>query len=200
MKFYKKILIGFIIFIVVIIIIALIKNSVNTKEVNETAKTDEQLLQQSVESYSEGKTFPRGIAELTGKYEGQNSKNDLYESLDNLVKKYLPDLFDDINGLSESDLENYFNNHKEEIVDNLGINQSDDFVKLAKYLQNYNYNGEEFDSCEIDSSSYRTAGGNAYLSFIINFQYKNKEENMKLRVFFANMTSTTPEIIFASAE
>lgn len=200
MKLLKKCLIVLIVIIIVIVIIVIIRQSINKKVVNETAQTDEQLVQESVEEYSKEKVFPRGIAELMGKYEGQNNKNDLYESLDNLVNEYLPKLFEDINGLDNSQLSSYFNNNKEEITENLGINQEDDFNKLAIYLQNNNYGKNKFEYCEIDSDSYRTAGGNRYLSFIINFKYENQDNLLQLRVYFANMTSTNPEIIYASAE
>lgn len=200
MKLGKKVLITLIVIVVVIIIVVLVRKSINKKVVNEVAQTDEQLVQESVESYSEGKVFPRGISELMAKYEGQNSKNDLYESLDNLVNEYLPTLFEDINGLSDSQLTNLFNEKKTEITENLGITQEDDFKKLATYLQNNNYGSNKFEYCEIDSNSYRTAGGNRYLSFIINLKYENQENQMQLRVYFANMTSTNPEIIYASAE
>lgn len=200
MKLGKKVLITLIVIVVVIIIIVLVRNSINKKVVNEVAQTDEQLVQESVESYSEGKVFPRGISELMAKYEGQNSKNDLYESLDNLVNEYLPTLFEDIEGLNDSQLTNLFNGKKTEITENLGITQEDDFKKLATYLQKNNYGGNKFEYCEIDSNSYRTAGGNRYLSFIINLKYENQENQLQLRVYFANMTSTNPEIIYASAE
>lgn len=200
MKLIKKILITIVIVVVIIVIVVLVRNAVNKKVVNETEQTDKQLLQESVESYSEDKVFPRGMAELITKYDGQNNKNDLYKSLNNLVNKYLPTLFEDINGLDDSQLTNLFNNKKDEIEENLGITQEDDFKKLAIYLQNNNYSDNKFEYCEIDSDSYRTAGGNRYLSFIINFKYENQENQLQLRVYFANMTSTNPEIIYASAE
>ena len=200
MKLIKKILITLVIVVVIIVIVVLVRNAVNKKVVNETEQTDKQLLQESMESYSEDKVFPRGMAELMTKYDGQNNKNDLYKSLNNLVNKYLPTLFEDINGLDDSQLTNLFNNKKDEIEENLGITQEDDFKKLATYLQNNNYGVNKFEYCEIDSDSYRTAGGNRYLSFIINFKYENQENQLQLRVYFANMTSTNPEIIYASAE
>ena len=200
MKLGKKVLITLLVIVVVIIIVVLVRNSINKKVVNEVAKTDDQLVQESVESYSEGKVFPRGISELMAKYDGQNSKNDLYESLNNLVNEYLPTLFEDIEGLNDSQLTNLFNGKKTEIIENLGITQEYDFKKLATDLQNNNYGCNKFEYCEIDSNSYRTAGGNRYLSFIINLKYENQENQLQLRVYFANMTSTNPEIIYASAE
>ena len=101
MKLGKKVLITLIVIVVIIIIVVFVRKSINKKVVNEVAKTDEQLVQESVESYS---------------------------------------------------------------------------------------------------NSYRTAGGNRYLSFIINLKYENQENQLQLRVYFANMTSTNPEIIYASAE
>lgn len=129
MKLGKKVLITLIVIVVIIIIVVFVRKSINKKVVNEVAKTDEQLVQESVESYSKGKVFPRGISELMEKYEGQNSKNDLYESLDNLVNEYLPTLFEEITGLSDSQLTNLFNEKKTEITENLGITQEDDFKK-----------------------------------------------------------------------
>ena len=76
---------------------------------------------------------------------------------------------------------------------------SESDLKEAKNIY-FRYGGNKFEYCEIDSNSYRTAGGNRYLSFIINLKYENQENQLQLRVYFANMTSTNPEIIYASAE
>ena len=67
MKLIKKILITIVIVVVIIVIVVLVRNAVNKKVVNETEQTDKQLLQESVESYSEDKVFPRGMAELITK-------------------------------------------------------------------------------------------------------------------------------------
>ena len=91
-------------------------------------------------------------------------------------------------------------NEKIEKLENLGINKEEDFVKLAKYLQENNYEDSNFEYCEIDSNTCRTAGKNKYFTFIMNFKYENHEEPLKLRVYFANMTSTNPKIIYAKAE
>ena len=101
MKFFKKVLITIAIIVVIIVIIVLVNKAINKKVSDETNKVDEQLLQESVEDYSEGKVFPRGIAELTIKYEGQNDKNDLYRSLNYITKEYIASLFKDLKGLKE---------------------------------------------------------------------------------------------------
>ena len=48
MKLGKKVLITLIVIVVVIIIVVLVRNSINKKVVNEVAKTDDQLVQESV--------------------------------------------------------------------------------------------------------------------------------------------------------
>ena len=73
-------------------------------------------------------------------------------------------------------------------------------MDLVTYLQENNYEDSNFEYCEIDSNTYRTAGKNKYFTFIMNFKYENHEEPLKLRVYFANMTSTNPKIIYAKAE
>ena len=200
MKFFKKVLITIAIIVVIIVIIVLVNKAINKKVSDETNKVDEQLLQESIENYSEGKVFPRGIAELTIKYEGQNDKNDLYRSLNYITKEYIPSLFKDLKGLKEEGIKDFFSKNENAIEENLGINKEEDFVKLAKYLQENNYEDSNFEYCEIDSNTYRTAGKNKYFTFIMNFKYENHEEPLKLRVYFANMTSTNPTIIYAKAE
>lgn len=200
MKILKKFLIIIAIIILVVISIVLLRNFINDKKVEETAKLDAQLRKESIENYSAGKVFPRGMAELMTKYDGQNDKNDLYRSLNRLTREYIPTLYKDINGLDKSKLSKYFNDNKNTIINNLGLNKEEDFINLATYLQNSNYEGSNFEYCEIDSSTYRTAGKNRYLTFIMDFKYENLEEPLRLRTYFANMTSTNPKIIYAMAE
>ena len=75
-----------------------------------------------------------------------------------------------------------------------------DFTELVKYLQTINYNNNEFEVSEIDTESYKSAGQGAYLRFVIKLKYKDLDQEVKLKVFFANMTSTDPRIIYSSAE
>ena len=166
----------------------------------EVNLTDEQLTSQSVEDYTSDKVIPRQFQTLYSNYKGQNSKNDLYRSLNNLVYNYLPNLFNQIKGLNDAQILQLFENNKSEIEENLGIRNVQDFTELVKYLQTINYNNNEFEVSEIDTESYKSAGQGAYLRFVIKLKYKDLDQEVKLKVFFANMTSTDPRIIYSSAE
>ncbi len=196
----KKVLIVLIILIILFVIILLVKNYLEDNANQAANLTDEQLMVQQVEDYTSDKVIPKQFQTLYSNYEGQNSKNDLYSSLNNLVYDYLPNLFNQINGINDAQILNLFENNKSEIEENLGIRNIEDFTNLVKYLQTIKFDNNEFESSEIDTESYRSAGQGSYLSFIIKLKYENLDQEINLRVFFANMTSTDPEIIYSVVE
>ena len=196
----KKVLIVLIILIILFVIIFLVKNYLEDNANQAANLTDEQLMVQQVEDYTSDKVIPKQFQTLYSNYEGQNSKNDLYSSLNNLVYDYLPNLFNQINGINDAQILNLFENNKSEIEENLGIRNIEDFTNLVKYLQTIKFDNNEFESSEIDTESYRSAGQGSYLSFIIKLKYENLDQEINLRVFFANMTSTDPEIIYSVVE
>lgn len=196
----KKVLIVLIILIILFVIILLVKNYLEDNANQAANLTDEQLMVQQVEDYTSDKVIPKQFQTLYSNYEGQNSKNDLYSSLNNLVYDYLPNLFNQINGINDAQILNLFENNKSEIEENLGIRNIEDFTNLVKYLQTIKFDNNGFESSEIDTESYRSAGQGSYLSFIIKLKYENLDQEINLRVFFANMTSTDPEIIYSVVE
>lgn len=196
----KRVLIILIIALILFLVILITKNYLEDEKNKEVNLTDEQLTSQSVEDYTSDKVIPRQFQTLYSNYKGQNSKNDLYRRLNNLVYNYLPNLFNQIKGLNDAQILQLFENNKSEIEENLGIRNVQDFTELVKYLQTINYNNNEFEVSEIDTESYKSAGQGAYLRFVIKLKYKDLDQEVKLKVFFANMTSTDPRIIYSSAE
>lgn len=196
----KRVLIILIIALILFLVILITKNYLEDEKNKEVNLTDEQLTSQSVEDYTSDKVIPRQFQTLYSNYNGQNSKNDLYRSLNNLIYNYLPNLFNQIKGLNDAQILQLFENNKSEIEENLGIRNVQDFTELVKYLQTINYNNNEFEVSEIDTESYKSAGQGAYLRFVIKLKYKDLDQEVKLKVFFANMTSTDPRIIYSSAE
>ena len=196
----KKVLIILIIALILFLVILITKNYLEDEKNKEVNLTDEQLISKSVEDYTSDKVIPRQFQTLYTNYKGENSKNDLYRSLNNLVYNYLPNLFNQIKGLNDAQILQLFENNKSEIEENLGIRNVQDFTELVKYLQTINYNNNEFEVSEIDTESYKSAGQGAYLRFVIKLKYKDLDQEVKLKVFFANMTSTDPRIIYSSAE
>ena len=196
----KKVLIILIILIILFVAILLVKNYLEDNA-NQTANlTDEQLMVQQVEDYTSDKVIPRQFQTLYSNYDGENSKNDLYRSLNNLVYDYLPNLFKQINGINDAQILKLFEENKNDIKENLGIRNVEDFTNIVKYLQTIKFNNNQFEVSEIDTESYRSAGQGSYLSFIIKLKYENLDRDINLRVFFANMTSADPEIIYSVAE
>ena len=196
----KKVLIVLIILIILFVIILLVKNYLEDNANQAANLTDEQLMVQQVEDYTSDKVIPKQFQTLYSNNEGQNSKNDLYSSLNNLVYDYLPNLFNQIKRINDAQILNLFENNKSEIEENLGIRNIEDFTNLVKYLQTIKFDNNGFESSEIDTESYRSAGQGSYLSFIIKLKYENLDQEINLRVFFANMTSTDPEIIYSVVE
>ncbi len=155
------------------------------------------MIEEQLESYLSDKITPKGIAKLYGNYKGDNDLNDMYRSIYSFVN-YLPTLSKKVKYDNNNNIISYYESNKKEIRENTGISKQDDFIKLIEYLNKIGYHGEKFVSCEIDSSTFNT--GKKYFSFELTFNFENIDNNFKLKLNFANYTSTQPMVYYSIIE
>lgn len=188
----KKILLLIIICTITLLVLFIILMNLQLRK-NEELKNDliinEQLQQKSLSEYSEGKIFPRKLSTLYGKYKGKNSKNELYQSIYNLVN-YLPKLYDDIKGID--DIKKYYDDNFIEIKRYLGITEFEEFDKFIEKIKLIEFKNISFNSCEIDDATYVQIGD--YLTFNLLMVYDGLEENMILKIYFSNNSLSNPKI------
>ena len=183
--------------IILCILILILNNLLNKKEINIETEKDIEVKKQAINEYCEDKVLPRGISTLYGKYKGQNSKNDLYRNFNNLVQ-YLPDLYLDVKEMDDTQLSAYYEEEYSNIEKYLGIEEEEDFERFAKYIQTTNLENVTFNSAEIDDTTYENT--EEYLKFDLELVYNELENTLKVKVLFANQSSTRPMVVYDVVE
>lgn len=144
---------------------------------------DLDIMDDEINSYLSDKIVPVGMSTLYGRYKGKNDINDIYRSLYKFVN-YLPILSKKVQSKEENEIKSYYEDNKDKIEENIGINNFDDFKKIILYLNSIEYNGEKYKDCEIDDLTFKN--NNYYFSFNITFNFERFENKMKLKLNFAN--------------
>lgn len=197
----KSILKIFIAIIIVICIIGIFKviNYIRQTKIVDGIRTqkDIDMIEDQVENYLSDKITPKGISKLYGKYEGDNDLNDMYRSIYSFVN-YLPILSKKVKYDNKDAIISYYESNINDIKENIGISKQEDFLNLIGYLNKVGYHGEKFVSCEIDSSTFRE--GRKYFSFELRFNFENLDNDFKLKLNFANYTTTQPMVYYSIVE
>ena len=189
-----KIIIVLLIIICVIFILK-IEDYINSTKTVDGVYTQEDLniIAEDLNNYLSDKITPKGMSRLYGKYKGENDLNDIYRSLYKFVN-YLPIISKEI-GHSNFDFTDYYKKNENDIKTNFGIVDEEEFIKFVEYLKQINYTGQEFISCQIDSTTFKS--GNEYFSFNIIFNFKDFENEFKLNLNFANNSSIQPIVYYS---
>lgn len=189
----------FIIIVIGIIGIYKVMNYIKQVKLADSMRTqkDIEMIETQVENYLSDKITPKGIAKLYGKYKGDNDLNDMYRSIYSFVN-YLPTLSKKVKYDNKEAIISYYESNKDNIRKNIGISKQEDFLNLIDYLNKVGYHGEKFISCEIDTSTINK--GKKYFSFELTFNFENFANEFKLKLNFANYTSTQPIVYYSIIE
>lgn len=198
----KKKLLRILIFIIIIILLICIfklKNYIEKSKVVDGVYTQKDLdiIDDEVKNYTSDKIIPRGMSKLYGNYKGDNDLNDIYRSIYIFVN-YLPTLSKKVKFNDNDSIVSYYEKNKNKIENNIGITNSDDFIKFIGYLNKVGYNQEKFIDCQIDSSTFKTE--KSYFSFNLIFNFENFENEVKLKLNFANYATTQPTVYYSIIE
>lgn len=195
----KLISILIVICIIAIVSIVKIRNYIRETVIVDGMRTQKDIddIQKQVENYVSDKIVPKGLSRLYGTYKGDNDLNDIYRSIYSFVN-YLPTISKKVKYDNEDAIISYYESNKNDIKEKIGISKQEDFLKLIEYLNKVGYHGEKFVSCEIDSSTFDE--GRKYFSFELTFNFENFSNNFKLKLNFANYTSTKPMVYYSVVE
>lgn len=190
-----KILIVIVIVSIVICIFTIL-NYIRNNEIKygTYTKKDLEIIDKEVKKYMSNKITPKGISKLHGKYKGDNNINEIYISLYNFVN-YLPKLSKQIEYDNKQSIISYYENNKEEILTNTGLSKEESFIEFVEYLKSINYKGEKYVDSQIDDSSYNI--GKKYFSLDIEFHFENFDNIFKIKLNFANSTTTKPLVYYS---
>ena len=192
-KIFKRIFIIFIILVVVLIGLVIAMKVYQDRRLQgkvEYSQEDLNIIDNQVNNYLKNKIVPAGMSTMYGKYKGDNELSDLYKSMYNFVH-YIPTIYEnDVYDMNDKDLEKFFNDEKEDIIDNIGAETVEEFKAVVDHLNECNYNGEEYVSCEVMPKEIVSQGG----FFIVNigFTFKDIQEPIVFTIHFANVGGAHP--------
>lgn len=153
----------------------------NQEKNSENAKNENQSYEEFIQQYTQETILPRNMLELYS-YKGENDKDILYKSLRKFTE-YISYLKKEIVEENEERQENYFESHRKEIMDTLGIERQDDFIEFLTYIKAKNVNVENFNYAEIETNS--SDLNSKYFYFKVHFFYGENLENVGFKVYFA---------------
>lgn len=179
----KKIRIFIIILLIINIVVTILLLSINNDGDNNNEYEETQRY------YSE-RVIPRNSYELLLNYKGDVDKDEIYKKL-NLFIKYIPELYKDVNNFSEGDLKSYYKEQKNIIVENTGIDDSDEFVELVNCIILNDIVQSEFSYASIIKNT--VANKEDKTSFQVDLVYKD-EKTMKVEIQVNNSSSSKNNI------
>ncbi len=147
---------------------------------NSTEIMNRVLDEQSYESLMEDKVIPNGAFLFVSNYEGDLDEYDFYRSLYNFVYN-LPDYLKEAK--KAKNLEDYYTDNKQELDENLGVLNFEDFQTFIDGFNSYGDLGK-FQESSIDTDTFETT--NYYLSFDMVISFSGLDSPLKFRVSFAN--------------
>ena len=122
---------------------------------------------------------PQKSYAVLGSYYGDIEYVDIYMAIYELATESIPKYCKELKNKNSSQIENYFEENKEEIFKKFGLTNKEDFSSLAKEIVKLNENSLELSSYEFEKASIKISGDETSANLLIN--YKNNS-NIKINV------------------
>lgn len=165
----------FCILIVILLFFIILKNNSKLSEVdNETnMESYENALKEANEEFLEKKEIvPDNFNFLVRLYEGDVESSYIYSRIYQIVFETIPDIYNKFKDSDEEKIFNYYDENSENIFDELGIDNKEEFVKFVNVV--CNLNNIEYDSSIFDIKTLQNNDRYSNLNLQINFKDENK--------------------------
>lgn len=188
MKKRKKknvIIILIILFIVLVALIGLLK-FFEKKEyaITYDGKSDEQI----AENYLANKVVPQGIYKFSQGYKGDVERDTFYIKLNDMLN-YLMELS---KKTDVKDFTTLFDYNYEQIVEYLGIEGEEEFIKVCELISEKDIKNANFLYCQLVENTFKSQG--SYTKFIMKFVYDNETE-IELQISLLNRKASGKPIL-----
>lgn len=134
----------------------------------------------------ENKIFPENYYIFATSYKGEIPKDYFYKGLYNLVNEELKNIYLDTKNMSDSKIKTYFEENKEKIALNIGIQSIEDFKNLINCIKIYNNEELQYESTLLESDTYKN--NEDFVEFNIIINYSNNEK-ITFKVYFSNFNN-----------
>lgn len=148
------------------------KNEVYTNDIITNVAPDieyEETMNIVREEFEEiGQIVPENYNFLTRMYEGNIEDTVLYSKIYDFIRKTVPETYKLLKDYDDTQITNYFNENRQTIINNLGIENADDYVKMVNQIKNIG--DKNYISSSFDVSKYEA--GEKYSTVPLIIQYK----------------------------
>ena len=103
-------------------------------------------------------------------YTGDISSDDIAKSMSNIAETVLPEYYLELKNASELEIEEFYNENTDEIIENLGINDVEKFVELIQYVCTLTADNLVFESYEVDYENFYNDDTFSYCYLYITYE------------------------------
>ena len=138
---------------IILLIILLICNIISLNNKNNKLKNQNNDESTQIEKLPDYIKIPKRSYAFLADYSGNISMIDAYKAFYELSYNNIPTYYSELKNKSANQIEQYYEQNKTEIYTKLGINNSNDFANLIKYISNLKGEKIEVESFEFDKES-----------------------------------------------
>ncbi len=176
-------IIAIIVTILVIIVFFIIVNTyakIKEEEEKIRNKNDFENIKTGVieEHYQNGEIIPENDNFFTRLYSGTVKDEEIYEKLFLLVNYTMPNIKNSLNGKTEKEIKEYYNENKEKILTNIGCESQEEFLKFKEIIDQSEKNSFKKAKYEVE----KFAEEDEYVTVPIILEYENKTITIKLEL------------------
>ena len=176
-------IIAIIVTILVIIVFFIIVNTyakIKEEEEKIRNKNDFENIKTGVieEHYQNGEIIPENDNFFTRLYSGTVKDEEIYEKLFLLVNYTMPNIKNSLNGKTEKEIKEYYNENKEKILTNIVCESQEEFLKFKEIIDQSEKNSFKKAKYEVE----KFAEEDEYVTVPIILEYENKTITIKLEL------------------
>lgn len=178
----KKIITGILVCIFLIIILSLLIIVINV------LSTDENTV--------EGQLLFSGMGVISENYTGDFETKEITQKLQEIVKKDIPELYENIKKLDENKLKQYYSDNKKELKETLGIQSEDEFITFSNKLSQIKIDINSWQVVKVNRESFLAKSEKANYSYLeFDIVFKNGEK-ISFSSYIATRRLMSPQFIF----
>lgn len=184
----KKIVIGILICIVLLIALNLLIN--NEKKSQNGGTMDGTTI--------EGQLLFSGMSVVTENYTGDFETREITDKIQELVKKDIPELYENIKKLDEEELKKYYSENQTSIKNKFGIQSEEEFINFSNKISQTKIDLGAWHKVKINKGTFLSQSDKtnyAYMEFDIVYE---NEEKMSYSLYVANRKLMSPQYIFSA--
>ncbi len=138
-----------------------------------------------------------GMSIFAENYTGEFETKEITAKLQEVVKKDVPELYENIRKLDEKEIKKYYNDNKMSIKNKFGIQSEEEFINFSNKISQTKIKLNTWDKVKIKKETFLSQSDKTNYAFVELDIVFESEERMSFSMYVANRKIMTPQFIFA---